>query len=361
MRDRTSLSSSRTGGPALLLAAALILAAPPIGGVGAQTAGPEQIEQWLQEAAQLYQQLQPVAQQLGDRTLLQRMETLHTQWVAARGHMQGRRYQQAGQLARQNLEQMRALLTTVRRLAQRLPFYNRMAERNRELLQLLRQRIGPEAPREVQRQLTLTADALERAHNARQEGNLVQAFRLMEQCDAMLRQVLQQADRAGLDGDAVRAEIEETDHRLEELATRGDLTPAATEAVERARLLQAEARQQLQSGQFRLSLGRTLSARTALRLAERLSGGALSAEDVATAIEHAQELREMHGELAAHPNSEVRALWEQAGRQLELARRRLEEERLPAALEAAQSSAKLTLSAVRKAGGIPPSATDGTT
>jgi hypothetical protein len=360
MRNRTSRTSSRTCGPALLLFAALILAAPPIGGVGAQAAGPEQIEQWLQEAAQIYEQLRPVAQQLGDRTLLQRMETLHTQWVAARGHMQGQRYQQAGQLARQNLEQMRALSTTVRRLAQRLPFYNRMAERNRELLQLLRQRIGPDAPREVQRQLTLTADALERAHLAHQGGNLVQAFRLMEQCDGMLRQVLQQADRAGLDGDAVRSEIEETDLRLEELAARGDLTPAAGEAVERARLLQTEARQQLQAGQLRLALGRTLSARTALRLAQRLSGSALSPDDVATAIDHAQELREMHTDLAAHPNAEVRALWNQAGRQLELARRHLEEGHLPAALEAAQSSAKLTLSAARKAGGLPPIAAVGT-
>jgi len=360
MRDRDRNQSSKTGGPALLLAAALILAAPPIGGVGAQSAGPEQIQQWLQEAEQLYLQLQPVAQQLGDRALLQRMEILRSQWVAARGHLQGRRYQLAGQLARQNLEQLRTLSVTVRRLAQRLPFYNRMAERNQELLQLLRQRIGPETQREVQRQLLLTADSLERARLARQQGNLLQAFRLMEQCEAMLRQVLQQAERAGLDGASVRAEIEETDRRLAEPAARSDLSPASAEVLERARLLQDQARQQLQAGQLRLALGRTLSARTALRLAQRLSTGALSPEVIATAIEHAQEVQEQHPDLAAHPNAEVRALWEQAGRQLELARRRLEEDRLPAALEAAQSSAKLTLSAVRKAGGIPPSAAAGT-
>lgn len=361
MERRHRHRRTKTGGRRLVLAAALILAAPPIGAVRAQSAGPgqqgqagpEQIEQWLQEAAQLYDQLRPLTQQIGDRTLMQRMETLRTQWVTARGHLQGHRYQMAERLARQNLDQMRSLSTQVRRLAQRLPFYNRLAERNREVLQLMQQRIGPQAPPELQQQLTLAADALQRARNARQEGNLMLAFRLMEQCESMLRQTLQQADRA-LDAEAVRAEIQETERRIEALGARGDLTGPAQEVLERARQLQGEARGFAAGSQLRLALARTLSARTALRLAQRLTGGAFTPEDVAAAIDHAIELREMHAGLAGHDDAEVRALWQQSERQLEQARRALEEERLPAALEAAQSSAKLTLSAVRRAGAIPP-------
>ncbi len=368
MEHRHGHRRAKTGGRRLVLAAALILAAPPIGAVRAQSAGPgqagpvqaspEQIEQWLQEAAQIYDQLRPIAQQVGDRTLLQRMETLRTQWVTARGHLQGKRYQMAGLMARQNLDQMRGLSTQVRRLAQRLPFYSRLAERNREILQLMQQRLGPQAPPEMQQQLTLAADALQRARNARQEGNLLQAFRLMEQCESMLRQMLQQADRA-LDSEAVRAEIQETERRIEALVARGGLTEPAQEALERTRQLQSEARGLAAGNQLRQALARTLSARTALRLAQRLTGGALSPEDVAAAIDHAVELREMHAELARHTDAEVRALWQQSERQLEQARQHLEEGRLPAALEAAQSSAKLTLSAVRRTGAIPPLTSSG--
>jgi len=210
----------------------------------------------------------------------------------------------------------------------------------------------------MQQQLTLAADALQRARNARQEGNLLQAFRLMEQCESMLRQMLQQADRA-LDSEAVRAEIQETERRIEALVARGGLTEPAQEALERTRQLQSEARGLAAGNQLRQALARTLSARTALRLAQRLTGGALSPEDVAAAIDHAVELREMHAELARHTDAEVRALWQQSERQLEQARQHLEEGRLPAALEAAQSSAKLTLSAVRRTGAIPPLTSSG--
>jgi hypothetical protein len=337
-----------------VVAAAAMLAGTPIRDVRAQHTGPGRISETLQQARQLYEELLPVARRLGDRGILDRMQTLRQQWMQANGHFQGRRYQMAGTLADRNLRAMRQLAVTMQRLAQRLPYYARMAEQNRELHQMLMRRLGADAPEQIARQLTLAADAIERAQHARQRGNLVQAYRFMEQAQVMLHQVLRHVEREALTPEAVRLEVEETEGRIERLQTSEQLTDTARQALERAIEIQQEARQLLGAGRLRLAMARTLTARTALRLAQRLMAGALGPDDAAAAIGHAEELLEIHADLAGHEDAQVRTLMEQAARQVTEARGHMEQGRLRAAVESAQSAAKLVLTAVRIARGTPP-------
>jgi hypothetical protein len=302
----------------------------------------------------MYEELLPTAQRLGDAAMMTRLRNIRSQWVQAQGHMQGRRYQQARTLARRNLDQLRRLSVQIRQLAQRLPHYTRLSERNLEMMQFLRNTVGPEAPPEVIRQMTLAADALQRARQARQRNQLMLSFRLMEQTDNLLKQVLRHVDRSGLTPEAVQREIDETARRIERLESGEMRIEAAVEALERARTAQAEATRLLATGQLRQALAHTLTARTALRLAERLTLRTLTEEDVALAIAHAEELREAHSGLAESDLSAVSRLMQQADRQLNQARNRLLSGNLRAALESAQSAAKLIMTAVRRAGGSPP-------
>jgi hypothetical protein len=206
------------------------------------------------------------------------------------------------------------------------------------------------------RQLTLAADAVERAQQAYARRNMLQAYRLMEQSEVLLRQTLRFVARSGLTAESVQREMEETDRRIERLLETPDLTPQASEMLERARALQADAESRFAAGELQAALTRTLTARTAIRLAMRITTGALTPEDVATAIGHAEELQEMNSELASSQLQAVRSLWQQADRQLNQARSHLQDGRLRPALEAAQNAAKLILTAVRRASSdqIPP-------
>jgi len=332
----------------------MTLVGTPIRDVRAQSPGPDAVREILEQARQLYEELLPLAQRLGDPAMMTRLRNVRSQWVQAQGHMQGRRYQQAGTLARRNLDQLRRLSVLIRRLAQRLPQYTRLSERNLEMMQFLRSAVGPDAPAEIRRQITLAADALHRAGQARQRNNHMLSFRLMEQADNLLKQVLRHVDRTGVTPESVQREIDETARRVERLEKGEIREEAAVEALERARTAQAEAIRLLAAGELRQALAHTLTARTALRLAERLTIRALTAEDVALAIAHAEELREAHAGLAASPLQSVNRLMQQADRQLEQARSRLLAGNLRVALENAQSASKLIMTAVRRAGTVPP-------
>ena len=347
-------SRSWLGGIAIALTATAIAVGTPIRKVQAQPTDPGQIQDMLEQARQLHNELLPIAQRLGDESLLTRLRVLNMRWLEARGHMQGRRYRQAGNLAQRNLQQLRQLTSTVRKIAQRLPYYSRMAERNMELLRLLQRNVGPGSPPEIQRQLTLAADAVERARGAHAMGNIMQAYRLMEQSEIILRQMLRFVGRTGLTAESVQREVEETERRIERLIALPEMDPRSAEALESARSLQTEAESLLASGELHRALTRTLAARTALRLSERLSSGILTAEDVAAAIAHAEELQEVNKELATSEHNAIRSLWEQAQRQLNQARTYLESGRLRTALESAQNAAKLIVTAARRAADIPP-------
>jgi hypothetical protein len=355
VRRNRPTKRSGPGGLALILAAAAVVAGTPIREAEAQTTGPAQIRQVLDQARTIYEEIRPLVVRIGDETLKQRLQNLRAQWVAANGHFQGDRLQMASRLAQRNLDQMRQLAAFLKRLAQRLPYYTRLAEGNRELLQMLRRRVGSGAPPEVVRQLTLASDAIQRGQDARRTGQLVQAFRLMEQAETLLRQVLRHVNQSGLTQEAVRLEIEETDRRIERLAGSENLTREARDALARAQELQIEAKQMAAAGRLQVAVARTLTARTAVRLAVRLSAGALTYDDAAAAIGHAEELMDIHKDLANNAAPQVNTLWTQARRELEQARVHLEAGRIRAALESAQLSAKLVLSAARRAGSIPPS------
>ncbi|MFC1499495.1 hypothetical protein ACFL6T_00575 [Candidatus Zixiibacteriota bacterium] len=346
---------SGIGGLVLLFAATMTLVGTPIHEVKAQPPGSDEARELLDQARELYEELLPMAQQLGDAAMMTRLRNLRTQWVQAQGHMQGRRYQQAGTMARQNLQQLRQLSVQIRQLAQRLPHYTRLSERNLEMMQFLQNSVGTDAPPEVIRQLALSADTLRRARQARQQNNLMLSFRLMEQADNMLRQVLRHVDRSGLTSESVQREIDETTRRIDRLDSGEINVDTAIEALERARTSQAEAVHLHAAGDLRQALAHTLTARTALRLAERLTLGSLTSDDVAMAIAHAEELMEAHSELTTSPIQGVSRLMQQATRQLDQARTRLMSGNLRQALEDAQSAAKLIMTAVRRAGGsVPP-------
>lgn len=359
MKTFTMIPYRRTGigGLAIFIAATMTLVGTPIRDVRAQSPGPEAIRETLEQAQQLYEELLPKAQQLGDPTMLTRLRGIRTRWVEAQGHLQSHRYQQAGTLSRRILDQLRMLSVQVRQLAQRLPQYVRLAERNMEMMQFLRSAVGPDAPAEVRRQITLAADALQRAGQARQQNHYLLSFRLMEQADNLLKRVLRHVDRAGVTPESVQHEIDETARRIERLETGEIGVEAAVEALERARTAQAEATRLLAAGDLRQALAHTLTARTALRLAERLTVRALTADDVALAIAHAEELREAHSDLTESPVQGVSRLMQQADRQLEQARSRLLAGNLRVALEKAQSASKLIMTAVRRAGTVPPPST----
>ena len=345
---------SRVGGIALLTAATITLVGTPIREVKAQSPGREEVRELLEQARQLYEELLPMAERLGDAAMMTRLRNIRSQWVQAQGHMQGRRYQQALMIGKRNMNQLRQLSVQIRQLAQRLPHYTRLSERNLEMMQFLRNSIGPDAPPEIVRQLTLSADALQRARQARQRNNLLLSFRLMEQADNLLKQVLRHIDRSGLTPESVQREIDETTRRIDYLEERDIHVDTAIEALERARTAQAEAVRLLAAGELRQALAHTLTARTALRLAERLTRGALTDEDVALAIAHAEELQEAHSELVNSSIQGVSRLMQQADRQLNRARTRLLSGNLRQALEDAQSAAKLIMTAVRRAGGSAP-------
>ncbi len=356
-RHMTDIPKRKPGGLVLVLAVTAMVAGTPIREVGAQPAGQEQIRETLEQARVLYEELLPIAQQIGDPALLQRMEALRSQWQVAWGHLQGQRFQVAAQMAQRNLDELREMRTTLRRLGQRLPYYDRLAERNREILRLLQQTMGSRAPQEMQRRLTLAADMIERADRTRGAGRVVEAFRLMEQADVLLRQMLRQLDRGGLTPESVELELRETERLLERMQARTGLPEGALQALERADVLQQEARRYHGAGQSRQALSRTLTARSALRLAQGLAGGGLTAEEVTRAITHAEELMETYGEAAASEVAGVAGLWNQARRMLEQARTHFEAGRLAPALESAQSAAKIALTAARRAGlspGTPP-------
>ena len=340
-------TTSRTG---LCLLTAIVVAtiAPSPGGASAQTVATERIRTMLQQADAHYHELLPMAEQLGDPVLLQRLQTLRLQWEEAHGHFQGRRYAVAQRMAEQNLDRLRELGVTIRRMAQRLPYYGRMAERNRELLQLLLEGFGPSPPPEIQSRLTMAADGLQRAEQAHRQRNLAQSYRQMEQIETMLRQMLRQLERSGLSGETVESEIRETERRLEQLSARPMLSEPARQALERARLLQQEAHAYYGTGEFRLALSRTLTARSALRLAVGLAGERLEVEEVAAAIVHTEELIETYTEAIAAAGEGARALLQQARRRLERAQTDLAAGQLRAALQEAQSAAKLVLTAARR-------------
>ena len=357
LRHLKETAKRMPGGLVLILVVTALLAGTPIREAQAQSAGQEQIRETLDQARALYEELLPLAQRIGDPTLLQRMQSLRSQWQVARGHFQGRRYQLAGRLAQRNLDELRKVGSVLRRLNQRLPYYARLAERNREVLRLLQQTLGPQAPQEVQRRLTLAADMVERAERSRSGGRVVEAFRLMEQADVMLRQMLRQVDRRGMTPEGVEIELRETERRMERLQAMPDLPAGAVEALERAAMLQQEARRYHGAGEFRQALSRTLTARSALRLAQGLAGGGLTPEEVTRAIAHAEELMETYSEAASSEEPGVGELWGQAQRMLEQARNHFEAGQLNAALTSAQSAAKLALTAARRAGltaGTPP-------
>ncbi|MFC1628840.1 hypothetical protein ACFL3H_06970 [Gemmatimonadota bacterium] len=347
--------TSAFGGVALLIAATITLVGTPIREVKAQPPGSDEVQELLEQARELYEELLPVAQQLGDEAMMTRLRNIRSQWVQAQGHMQGHRYQQAGAMARRNLDQLRQLSVQIQQFAQRLPHYTRLSERNLEMMQFLQNSIGADAPPEVLRQLALSADTLQRARQARQQNNLMLSFRLMEQADNLLRQVLRHVDRSGLNTESVQREIDETTRRIDRLEAGEINVDIAIEALERARTAQAEAVRLLSTGDLRQALAHTLTARTALRLAERLTMGALTEEDVAMAIAHAEELQEAHSELTNSPIQGVSRLMQQADRQLKQAGTLLMSGNLRQALENAQSAAKLIMTAVRRAGGtVPP-------
>ncbi|MFO7767343.1 MAG: hypothetical protein R6W82_00040 [bacterium] len=352
-RHRPKIWEREPGGLVLVLVVTALAAGTPIREVRAQPAGPEQVAEVLEQARTLYEELQPLAQRIGDPSLIQRMQALRSQWQVARGHFQGRRYQVAGRLAQQNLDRMREIASALRRLSQRLPYYDRLAERNREILRLFQQTMGPRAPQEVQRRLTLSADMVERAERARGGGRVMEAFRLMEQADGMLRQMLRRMDRGGLTPEAVERELRETERQMERLQALPELSEGAADALERADALQDEARHHHAAGQFRQALSRTLTARSAVRLAQGLVGGGLTSEEVTRAISHAEEVMSTYSEAASSEAAGVADPWRQARRMLEQARERLEAGRLAPALEAAQSAAKLALTAARRAGLTP--------
>jgi hypothetical protein len=180
---------------------------------------------------------------------------------------------------------------------------------------------------------------------------------MMEQAELMMRQMLRQMDQGSLTREAVDLEIQETARRMEQLEAAGPLTGPALEAFTRARTLQQEAEQALASGTLRLALTRTLTARSAIRLAVALGSGRLSEEEVSAAIQHTEDLMDTYGALGSSEAENIRSLWNQASRQLERARSDLAAGRLRPALEGAQSAAKLVLTAARRAGmssGEPP-------
>jgi len=357
-REREILKRKRTpGGLVLVLVVTALVAGAPIREVRAQSAGQERIRETLEQARSLYEQLQPLAQRIGDPALLQRMQALRSQWQVASGHFQGRRYQMAARMAQRNLDELRRIGSALRRLSQRLPYYQRLAERNREVLRLLQQTTGPARSREIQRRLTLAADMVERAGRARSGGRVVEAFRLMEQADVMLRRMLRQMDRGNLTPEAVETELQQTERQAERIQVLPEIPPGAAEALERALMLQEEARRYFAAGEFRLALTRTLTARSALRVARGLAGGRLTSEEVAAAIAHAEELMATYAETAGSEVAGVQQLWSQAQRMLEEARTQLEAGQLDPALESARSAAKLALTAARRAGltsGPPP-------
>lgn len=334
----------------LSLLTAAVLAGTPIQEADAQQVGPGRIQEILTQAESLYEELLPIAQRIGDPAVLERMRSLRTQWVEARGHLMGRRYQMAQRMAQMNLDQLRQVGSVIRSLAQRLPYYERMAERNREVLRLLQQTVGASGGPEVQQRLTLSARIMNRAENAHSRGNLVQAFRMMEQAELMMRQMLRQMDQGSLTREAVDLEIQETARRMEQLEASGTLSGPALEAFTRARTLQREAQQALASGALRLALTRTLTARSAIRLAAALGSGRLDEEEVAAAIQHAEDLMDTYGALSSSDTENIRSLWNQASRQLERARADLASGKLRPAFEGAQSAAKLVLTAARRAG-----------
>ncbi|GEM_PF-1791190 len=348
------------GGLWLVIAAATIMVGTPIRTVSAQSPGQNrQAEQVLEQARVLYEELLPLARRIGDDAILRRLQTLRSQWVTAQGHYQAGRRTQAEALARRNHDQLRQLSAQIRRLAQRLPYFGRMEERNSELLQFLREGLGANAPPEVTRQLTLANSAYQRSLQARRQGNLLQAFRLMEQSENLIRQVLRHMDRTGLTQEAVRRELDDTTRRIERIEDTPDLVETARTALERAREAQAEAERFFSAGELRQALAGTLTARTAARLAGRLAIGVLNPEAVATAIAHAEELLELHSDLASRSEAAVRRLWNQAGEHLTAARTHLENGRLSQGLAEAQTAAKLILTAARRAGrGMPPPSPD---
>jgi len=107
--DHRDSMKIRFGSLLPVVAAAILVAGTPIRDTGAQTAGPVQIREMLQQARVLYEELLPVVRRLGDETLTSRMEALRSQWVQANGHLQGNRLQNAYRLAQRNLEQLRQM------------------------------------------------------------------------------------------------------------------------------------------------------------------------------------------------------------------------------------------------------------
>ncbi len=355
--DPLRVVRTRLGGLLPILAAAIVLVGTPIREVSAQPPGQNrnQVGDTLEQARALYEELLPLARRIGDEGILGRLGLLREQWVAADGHYRAGRTEQAGVLARRNFDSLRQLAVQIRRLAQRLPYYGRMEERNRELLQFMREGLGSDAPPEVMRQLTLASGAYQRALQTRQQGNLLQAFRLMEQCESMIRQVLRSMDRTGMTPEAVRRELDDTARRIERLENTPDLVEIARQALTQAREAQQEAERFFSAGDLRRALTGTLTARNAVRLASRLTVGALAPEDVAAAIAHVEELRELHAALAGSTDPQVRRLWDEAGQHLARAREHLDRGELRPGLAEAQTAAKLVLTAARRAdGGTPP-------
>lgn len=275
----------------------------------------------------------------------------------ARDHFGNRRYDHSYKFSSTALDRIRKLGQELLRLEQRLRFYERLADRNREVLELLRRRARlDQVDQKTARMLDMATDSFHRALAANGRGELILAFKLMEQTNDLVRKVMRALGGGRISPERLADDLDRTDDIVENIreAVGASDSPEIQAVLERASVVQREAIASYEDGNFDFARRLTLRARTLARLALRLTQNAPATEAERTLI-HTDDLIERYEEkIRESGNAEAESLLEEAialqGEAWDL----YNDDEIAAALTKARAAAKLVTAANHKAGSVGP-------
>jgi|GEM_PF-2965600 len=195
------------------------------------------------------------------------------------------------------LERARKVVAELRTLERKYRLSQRYLEQNREMLDLLRRqaRLGP-VGQKTARMLDMAVDTFQRSVEALDRGELVLAFKLMQQTNDLARKIVKSLGGERLSRERVTHDLDRTDEMIARAAEAlGEIeAPEAGAVLERAQGVQEQAIATSEEGNFDFARRLTLRARTLARLSLRLGQGAPPTE-AERILEHTDGLLEKYG------------------------------------------------------------------
>ncbi|MCK4546314.1 MAG: hypothetical protein KAW17_02640 [Candidatus Eisenbacteria sp.] len=254
-------------------------------------------------------------------------------------------------LSREALELILKIAKELRRLSVRLRLTDRFIEQSREALELLRQRARLEPMNEkTERMLDLAVDTFHRALAARDRGELLLSFKLIEQTGDLVKKIAKSLGGPAISQERLFRDLERTDEILDDISSVLGETdrPGVGTVVDRARAVQGQAQVQYEDGNLDFARRLTLRARSLARLGLRLADRA-PATETERVLTHTDDLIERYAErIRAGGNAQAITLLEDAVALQGEAWDSFHDDQIDVALTRTRAAAKLVNAAGKK-------------